>query len=49
MVLQRHLHLEIVALIVGALLCPILLQKFNKRNLSLAGCIVVVIAMHSLW
>lgn len=35
---------EIVALIVGALLCPILLQKFNKRNLSLAGCIVVVIA-----
>lgn len=44
MVLQRHLHLEIVALIVGALLCPILLQKFNKRNLSLAGCIVVVIA-----
>ena len=35
---------EIVALIVGALMCPILLQKFNKRNLSLAGCIVVVIA-----
>ena len=35
---------EIVALIVGALLCPMLLQKFNKRNLSLAGCIVVVIA-----
>lgn len=24
---------EIVALIVGALLCPMLLQKFNKRNL----------------
>ena len=35
---------EIVALIVGALLCPLLLQKFNKRDLSLAGCIVVVIA-----
>lgn len=35
---------EIVALIIGALLCPMLLQKFNKRNLSLAGCIVVVIA-----
>ena len=35
---------EIVALIVGALMCPMLLQKFNKRNLSLAGCIVVVIA-----
>ena len=35
---------EIVTLIVGALLCPLLLQKFNKRDLSLAGCIIVVIA-----
>ena len=35
---------EIVTLIVGALLCPLLLQKFNKRDLSLAGCIIVVVA-----
>lgn len=35
---------EIVTLIVGALLCPLLLQKFNKRDLSLIGCIIVVIA-----
>ena len=35
---------EIVTLIVGALLCPLLLQKFNKRDLSLAGCILVVVA-----
>lgn len=35
---------EIVALIVGALLCPLLLQKFNKRDLSLIGCILVVVA-----
>lgn len=38
---------EIVTLIVGALLCPLLLQKFNKRDLSLVGCIIVVVA-HSL-
>ena len=35
---------EIIALIIGALLCPALLNKFNKRDLSLFGCIVVVIA-----
>ena len=35
---------EIVTLIVGALLCPLLLQRFNKRDLSLAGCIIVVVA-----
>ena len=35
---------EIVTLIVGALLCPLLLQKFNKRDLSLIGCIIVVVA-----
>lgn len=35
---------EIVTLIVGALLCPLLLQKFNKRDLSLIGCILVVVA-----
>lgn len=35
---------EIVALIVGALLCPLLLRRFNKRDLSLIGCIITVIA-----
>lgn len=35
---------EIVTLIVGALLCPALLKKFNKRDLSLLGCIIVVVA-----
>ena len=35
---------EIVSLIVGAIACPMLLKKFNKRDLSLFGCIVVVVA-----
>lgn len=35
---------EIIALIVGAFACPMLLKKFNKRDLSLIGCIVVVAA-----
>lgn len=35
---------EIVSLIVGALCCPVLLGRWNKRDLSLIGCIVVVVA-----
>ena len=35
---------EIIALIVGAFACPMLLKKLNKRNLSLIGCIIVVAA-----
>ncbi len=35
---------EILALIGGTLLCPLFLNRFNKRDLSLAGCIIVVIA-----
>ena len=35
---------EIVTLIVGALLCPALLKRFDKRDLSLIGCIIVVVA-----
>lgn len=35
---------EIVTLIIGALLCPALLKKMNKRNLSLLGAIIVVVA-----
>lgn len=35
---------EIVMLIIGALLCPSLLKRFNKRDLSLIGCIVVVVS-----
>ena len=35
---------EIVSLIVGALSCPLLLRRFNKRDLSLLGCVVVVAA-----
>ena len=35
---------EIIALIVGALFCPMLLKKWNKRDLSLVGCLVVVVA-----
>lgn len=35
---------EIISLIVGAIACPMLLKKFNKRDLSLFGCIVVVVA-----
>lgn len=35
---------EISMLIVGALLCPVLLRRFSKRNLSLAGCVLAVVA-----
>lgn len=35
---------EIVALIVGALLCPVLLRRFTKRDISLIGCIIVVVS-----
>lgn len=35
---------EIVSLIVGALACPLLLRRFNKRDLSLLGCVIVVVA-----
>lgn len=35
---------ENVTLIVGALLCPMLLKKFSKRNLCLAGCIFAAIS-----
>ena len=35
---------EAVTLIVGALLCPVLLKKFNKRDLCLAGSVIAVIA-----
>ena len=35
---------EAVTLIVGALLCPVLLKKFNKRDLCLGGSIIAVIA-----
>lgn len=33
---------EAVTLIAGALVCPILLKRFSKRDLSLAGCILAV-------
>ena len=35
---------EAIALIAGALVCPMLLKRFNKRDLSLAGCILAVAA-----
>lgn len=35
---------ENITLIAGAIACPILLKKFNKRDLSLAGCILAVAA-----
>ncbi len=35
---------ENVTLIVGALFCPMLLKKFSKRNLCLAGCIFAAIS-----
>ncbi|MBS7008761.1 MFS transporter [Anaerostipes sp.] len=31
---------ENITLIAGALLCPVLLKKFSKRNLCLAGCVI---------
>ncbi len=35
---------ENIALIGGAIACPFLLKRFNKRDLSLAGCILAVVA-----
>lgn len=35
---------ENITLIGGAMLCPLLLKRFNKRDLSLAGCIIAVVA-----
>lgn len=35
---------EIVVLILGAMLCPMLLKRFNKRDLSLIGCVIVVVS-----
>ncbi|WP_346705255.1 glycoside-pentoside-hexuronide (GPH):cation symporter [uncultured Agathobaculum sp.] len=34
---------ENITLIVGAMVCPLLLGKFNKRDLSLAGAILAVV------
>ena len=39
---------ENVTLIAGALLCPLLLKHFNKRNLCLAGCVLTVAAQLAL-
>lgn len=35
---------EIVVMIIGAMICPFLLSKWNKRDISLVGCIVAVVA-----
>ena len=35
---------EAGALVIGAMLCPLLLRKFGKRNLSLVGAIIAVAA-----
>lgn len=35
---------ENITLITGALVCPLLLKRFNKRDLSLAGCVIAVAA-----
>lgn len=35
---------ENITLIVGALVCPLLLKYFSKRNLCLAGCLIAVAA-----
>ena len=35
---------ESVTLIIGAMVCPSLLKRFRKRDISLAGCIVAVVA-----
>lgn len=35
---------EILTMIVGAMICPFLLKRWNKRNISLAGCILAVVA-----
>ena len=35
---------EILTMIAGAMICPFLLNKWSKRNISLAGCILAVAA-----
>lgn len=35
---------ESVTLIVGAMVCPVLLRRFGKRDISLVGCVVAVVA-----
>lgn len=35
---------ENITLIAGALLCPVLLKRFGKRDLCLAGCILAAVA-----
>ncbi len=35
---------EMIVLVVGALCCPMLLKRFDKRDLSLYGCILAVAA-----
>ena len=35
---------ETITLIVGALICPMLLKRFGKRDLCLAGCVLAVIS-----
>ncbi len=35
---------ETITLIVGALCCPLLLRRFDKRTISLAGCLFAVVA-----
>lgn len=35
---------EIIVMILGAMICPFLLNRWNKRNISLAGCILAVAA-----
>lgn len=37
---------EAGTLVIGAMLCPMLLRRFSKRDLSLAGCILAI-AAHS--
>ena len=39
---------EAGTLVLGAMLCPLLLRRFGKRNLSLAGAVIAVIAHASL-
>lgn len=35
---------EILTMIAGAMVCPLLLNKWSKRNISLVGCIIAVLA-----
>jgi len=39
--------LETIMLVVSAMICPLFLKKFGKRNVSLAGAILAVIAQAS--